>query len=107
MYILPHHSPLTGSNRGRSGDGGTQANFLFRYFHLLTLLLSDVFRSVIDVLDDKTVLFVLGDHGMTRTGDHGGDSDDELDAALFVYSKTPLVDNHLKQVHYIIHNDLS
>lgn len=37
-------------------------------------------------LDKDTVLFVLGDHGMTSSGDHGGDSDDELDAALFVYS---------------------
>ena len=37
-------------------------------------------------LDEETVLFVLGDHGMTRTGDHGGDSIDEVAAALFVYS---------------------
>ena len=28
----------------------------------------------------------MGDHGMTRTGDHGGDSANELDAALFIYS---------------------
>ena len=47
-------------------------------------------RSVIATLDDDTVLFVMGDHGMTRTGDHGGDSDDEVDAALFVYSPKPL-----------------
>lgn len=47
-------------------------------------------RSVIETLDEDTVLFVMGDHGMTRTGDHGGDSDDEVDAALFVYSPKPL-----------------
>ena len=41
-------------------------------------------------MDDETILFVLGDHGMTRTGDHGGDSEDELNAALFVYSKTQI-----------------
>ena len=41
-------------------------------------------------LDDDTVLFVMGDHGMTRTGDHGGDSDDEVDAALFVFSTRPV-----------------
>ena len=29
----------------------------------------------------------MGDHGMTSTGDHGGDSDNELNAALFMYSK--------------------
>jgi len=27
---------------------------------------------------------------MTKTGDHGGDSMDELEAALFVYSPVPL-----------------
>lgn len=43
-----------------------------------------------EALDDDTVLFVMGDHGMTRTGDHGGDSDDEVDAALFVYSTRPV-----------------
>lgn len=37
-------------------------------------------------MKDDTVLFVFGDHGMTRTGDHGGDSEDELTAGLFVYS---------------------
>lgn len=43
-----------------------------------------------DAMDNETVLFVLGDHGMTRTGDHGGDSLDELNAALFVYSHQKL-----------------
>lgn len=47
-------------------------------------------RSVIELLDKDTVLFVFGDHGMTRSGDHGGDSFDELDAALFVYSPSTL-----------------
>lgn len=41
-------------------------------------------------MDADTVLFVLGDHGMTQTGDHGGDSVDETSAALFVYSPTVL-----------------
>ncbi len=40
---------------------------------------------MVAALQNDTILFVLGDHGMTRTGDHGGDSTDELDAALFVY----------------------
>ncbi|XP_022102977.1 GPI ethanolamine phosphate transferase 3-like isoform X2 [Acanthaster planci] len=47
-------------------------------------------RSVVERLDDDTVLFVLGDHGMTRTGDHGGDSKDEIAAALFIYSNAIL-----------------
>ena len=51
-----------------------------------------------ETLDDKTVLFVMGDHGMTRTGDHGGDSDDEVDAALFVYSTKPILTCNMKKV---------
>ncbi|XP_071103788.1 GPI ethanolamine phosphate transferase 3-like [Haliotis cracherodii] len=49
-------------------------------------MLSNVTRE----MKDDTVLFVLGDHGMTKTGDHGGDSDDELEAGLFVYSPSQL-----------------
>ena len=51
-----------------------------------------------ETLDDKTVLLVMGDHGMTRTGDHGGDSDDEVDAALFVYSTKPILTCNMKKV---------
>ncbi|EDO47657.1 predicted protein [Nematostella vectensis] len=66
-----------------------------------------VIRSVMEELDDESVLFVLGDHGMTRTGDHGGDSDDELDAALFVYSKKPLdIAHDLKEENTIAQVDL-
>ncbi|OQV22221.1 GPI ethanolamine phosphate transferase 3 [Hypsibius exemplaris] len=49
-------------------------------------------RSVVRELGDDTVLFVMGDHGMTKTGDHGGDSPDEVEAGLFVYSPTPFID---------------
>lgn len=54
--------------------------------------------DVIETLDEDTVLFLMGDHGMTRTGDHGGDSNDEVDAALFVYSPKPLVTCNMKWV---------
>ncbi|PKK16832.1 hypothetical protein A306_00000227, partial [Columba livia] len=47
-------------------------------------------RSLVDHLRNDTLLLVAGDHGMTETGDHGGDSEKEVNAALFVYSKTPL-----------------
>lgn len=47
-------------------------------------------RNVTREMTLDTVLFVLGDHGMTRTGDHGGDSQDELEAGLFIYSPTQL-----------------
>ncbi|KAI4253119.1 MAG: hypothetical protein LQ352_003883 [Teloschistes flavicans] len=46
-----------------------------------------VIRDMISALDDKTLLVVMGDHGMDTKGDHGGESDDEVEAALWMYSK--------------------
>ncbi|KAH9895692.1 hypothetical protein C8Q73DRAFT_728821 [Cubamyces lactineus] len=46
-----------------------------------------VLRQVVGLLDDDTLLVLLGDHGMDRKGDHGGDSDHETSAALWIYSK--------------------
>lgn len=42
------------------------------------------------MLDRKTILLVLGDHGMTNTGDHGGDSVKETSTALFLYSPSSI-----------------
>lgn len=49
--------------------------------------MDQVIRHVIDKLDDRTLLVVIGDHGMDSTGNHGGDSRDELESTLFMYSK--------------------
>lgn len=49
--------------------------------------MDDVLRDVVQALDDRTLLVVLGDHGMNPKGDHGGDSDLETAAALWLYSK--------------------
>ncbi|SLM38849.1 phosphoethanolamine transferase class o [Lasallia pustulata] len=46
-----------------------------------------VFRQIITPLDEETLLVIMGDHGMDVKGDHGGDSDDEVEAALWMYSK--------------------
>ncbi|KAJ5778922.1 hypothetical protein N7457_006642 [Penicillium paradoxum] len=46
-----------------------------------------IIRDIIAALDDKTLLVVMGDHGMDVKGDHGGESDDEVEAALWMYSK--------------------
>ncbi|KAJ5980078.1 hypothetical protein N7481_007376 [Penicillium waksmanii] len=46
-----------------------------------------VIRDIIAALDDDTLLVVMGDHGMDIKGDHGGESDDEVEAALWMYSK--------------------
>ena len=50
-----------------------------------------VFRSVVEVMDNDTLLVILGDHGMTRTGDHGGDSEAEINAALIFHTKREAV----------------
>ncbi|XP_053556984.1 GPI ethanolamine phosphate transferase 3 [Bombina bombina] len=52
--------------------------------------MNQMISSLVEHLDDKTLLLVAGDHGMTDTGDHGGDSEKEVTAALFVYSKAVL-----------------
>ena len=44
-----------------------------------------IMRTVTHLPDD-CLLLVFGDHGMTSGGDHGGDSPQELNAALFAYS---------------------
>ncbi|KAL5118769.1 mannose-ethanolamine phosphotransferase gpi13 [Pleosporales sp. CAS-2024a] len=46
-----------------------------------------VFRRMMEALDNDTLLVVMGDHGMDTKGDHGGESDDEIEAALWMYSK--------------------
>ncbi|CAN0478090.1 unnamed protein product, partial [Laminaria digitata] len=43
-----------------------------------------IFQSV----DDNTVVFVLGDHGMTEDGNHGGATPEETGAALLVWSRS-------------------
>ena len=46
-----------------------------------------VLRDIIKAIDDDTLLVIMGDHGMDVKGDHGGESDDEVEAALWMYSK--------------------
>ncbi|XP_029941224.1 GPI ethanolamine phosphate transferase 3 [Salarias fasciatus] len=52
--------------------------------------MNGVISSVIDRLENDTLLVVMGDHGMTDTGDHGGESQKETDAAIFLYSPSPI-----------------
>ncbi|KAF8622044.1 hypothetical protein AX15_007327 [Amanita polypyramis BW_CC] len=53
------------------------------------LQMNDVLKQVVEDIDDETLLIVLGDHGMDRSGDHGGDGVFETSAALWIYSKGP------------------
>lgn len=47
-------------------------------------------RQLVNTIDDDTLVIVMGDHGMDSKGDHGGESDDEIEAALWMYSKKPV-----------------
>lgn len=53
-----------------------------------------VIEKVIAAMDDDTTLLVIGDHGMTGTGDHGGDTNDEINSMIFAYSKGYRFVNH-------------
>ena len=46
-----------------------------------------VIREMMQLIDEKTLLVVMGDHGMDGKGDHGGESDEEVEAAIWFYSK--------------------
>lgn len=59
--------------------------------------MNGVIRSVMDRLQNDTLLVVMGDHGMTDTGDHGGESLKETDAAIFLYSPSPIFPGSLSQ----------
>ncbi|KAI1815283.1 GPI ethanolamine phosphate transferase 3-like protein [Poronia punctata] len=52
--------------------------------------MDDFIRRLSDSVDEDTLLVVMGDHGMDGKGDHGGESDDEVEAALWMYSKRPV-----------------
>jgi hypothetical protein len=59
-------------------------------------------KEVADGLDDRSLLLVFGDHGMTEMGNHGGSTDEERTSALFAYSKRPFVgDSKRKRVQQI------
>ncbi|KFA62807.1 hypothetical protein S40285_03838 [Stachybotrys chlorohalonatus IBT 40285] len=52
--------------------------------------MDDFARKLVDSVDDDTLLIIMGDHGMDGKGDHGGESDEEVEAALWMYSKRPM-----------------
>lgn len=52
--------------------------------------MDQLIRDLMEKVDDNTLLVVMGDHGMDSKGDHGGESNDEVDAALWMYSKRGL-----------------
>ncbi|KAI0084547.1 hypothetical protein BDY19DRAFT_909752 [Irpex rosettiformis] len=58
-----------------------------------------VLRDVVELLDDDTLLVLMGDHGMDRKGDHGGDTEMEVTAAMWFYSKGRSLLHPSAQIH--------
>lgn len=50
--------------------------------------MDDVLRRVVQLMDDDTLLILIGDHGMDAKGDHGGDGLLETSSAMWIYSKS-------------------
>ncbi|KAF8553125.1 hypothetical protein OG21DRAFT_1414878 [Imleria badia] len=49
--------------------------------------MNDFLAELVRAIEEDTLLVVLGDHGMDRTGNHGGDSILETMSAVWIYSK--------------------
>lgn len=49
--------------------------------------MNDFLAELVMTIDEDTLLILLGDHGMDRTGNHGGDSILETMSAVWIYSK--------------------
>ncbi|KAE8916031.1 hypothetical protein PF003_g96 [Phytophthora fragariae] len=71
---------------------GPSSVFMAEKLDEMNGVLEKLLQELKDMPDGEDVLLaVLGDHGMSADGNHGGASDDETGAALFLYSKASLV----------------
>lgn len=57
----------------------------------------------------KTLLLVLGDHGLTNEGEHGGSSPSETSSVLFIFSNIPFLPLHqsTKSSNYFLNRKLN
>ncbi|QMW43095.1 hypothetical protein G4B11_006465 [Aspergillus flavus] len=46
-----------------------------------------VITEVVNSIDENTLLVVLGDHGMDKHGNHGGETENEVQATLWMYTQ--------------------
>ncbi|XP_062517270.1 GPI ethanolamine phosphate transferase 3-like [Corticium candelabrum] len=53
--------------------------------------MDEVLREVANTIDNTTLLVVMGDHGMTSSGEHGGDSSHEVNSFLFTYTPSSVI----------------
>lgn len=96
--VLKHLNPLLQKDQSSKWDflighflGVDHAGHRYGPHHFAMkeklLQMNEVIKETIQKIDDKTLLIVMGDHGMDSTGNHGGDSKDELESTIFFYSK--------------------
>jgi predicted AlkP superfamily pyrophosphatase or phosphodiesterase len=69
--------------------------------------MNGIIERLLPKVDNETLLVVMGDHGMSVEGDHGGESIEELMSGLFLYSGRPLTlnqkDEYYAQLYKRIH----
>ncbi|KAI8350600.1 alkaline-phosphatase-like protein, partial [Choanephora cucurbitarum] len=67
--------------------------------------MNGVIERLLKYVDQDTLLVVMGDHGMSVEGDHGGESVEELMSTLFLYSERSLgtSDPYFQQLNHRIH----
>jgi phosphatidylinositol glycan class O len=59
--------------------------------------LDQFLRQIYGAIDENTLVMVFGDHGMTPTGDHGGETSWETTAGFFTFSKSALPNPSARQ----------
>ena len=63
--------------------------------------MNEIIQKVISKMDNSTILFVMGDHGMSEDGNHGGATNDETKTILFAHSQknfSKFIKNHGDQI---------
>ena len=61
--------------------------------------------DVINAINDDTLLIVMGDHGATIEGDHGGSSDDETETVMMLYWKKGFLSRAVdRETEVFLHN---
>lgn len=62
--------------------------------------ISEFLEDTIDKMDNKTILLIVGDHGMKDDGNHGGGSREEIETVFFAYSKQELQKDSPRNICY-------
>jgi phosphatidylinositol glycan class O len=114
--VIEHIIPFLGSNEKKNWDvlighllGVDHVGHRYGPDHFTMIdkqkQMDDFLADVMNEIDDDTLLIVMGDHGMDKTGNHGGDSIDELESTLWLYSKQKRFSQHQdKSVYNITSN---